>query len=118
MANGHGDRLELEPTAPLAIDTIRALFTYTLALLVVVGGGLMLYLTRNEAGAADLRIMIAGFVGSALTFAFGQEIQTRTARQAATATAANAAARTAEVAAQNSGVGSPAPTTPRVHDDG
>ncbi len=76
---------------PLSIDTIRALFTYTLAILVVVGGGALLFATRGDASADDLRVMVAGFIGSALTFAFGSEVQTRTARQAAAATAASTA---------------------------
>jgi hypothetical protein len=88
-----------------SIDTIRAVFTYTLALVVVVGGGLMLYATRLEQGSDAVQLAIVGFIGGALTFAFGQEVQSRTARQAATATAASAASKVAEVAAANSGVG-------------
>jgi hypothetical protein len=69
------------------VDTIRALFTYLIATIVVVGGGALLYVAR-DATAGDLRVVIAGFMGSALTFVFGQEVQTRTARQAASQTAA------------------------------
>jgi hypothetical protein len=70
----------------MAIDTIRAIFTYLLALVVVIGGFVIIYATRSDAGATDTRLMIAGFIGSALTFAFSTEVQTRTSRQQAAAT--------------------------------
>ena len=69
-------------------DTIRAVAAYVIALVVVVGGFLFLY---NTTETAD-KVVVAGFVGSALTFVFGSEVQTRTARQAATQTAASIAA--------------------------
>jgi len=75
----------------MQIDTIRALFTYTLALVVVIGGFGMIFATRGEVGASEVRLLIAGFIGSALTFAFSTEVQTRTARQAAASTAAASA---------------------------
>jgi class 3 adenylate cyclase len=80
-------------------DTIRALFTYLIALVVVVGGGAVLFFSRAESTSSDLRVVVAGFIGSALTFVFGQEVQTRTARQAASQTAA------ATVTATNGGSG-------------
>lgn len=70
----------------VGIDTLRAIFTYTLALVVVIGGFGIIFATRSDAGATDTRLMIAGFIGSALTFAFNTEVQTRTARQSAAAT--------------------------------
>lgn len=79
-------------------DTIRAVFTYAIALIVVVGGGSMLYLLRGDVSATDLRTVVAGFIGSALTFAFGAEVATRTARQSAASTAAGTAAAVATVA--------------------
>ena len=74
------------------VDTVRAAFTYAIAFVVVVGGGTILYLSRAETASSDLRVVVAGFIGSALTFVFGSEVQTRTARQAAAATAAVVAA--------------------------
>lgn len=74
------------------IDTIRAVFTYIMAMMIVVGGGLMIFLTRNESAASDLRVIIAGFMGAAIAFTFGQETQTRTARQTNTAQQAGAIA--------------------------
>jgi hypothetical protein len=70
------------------VDTIRAIFTYLIATLVVAGGGAELFLLRGEAASSDLRTVVAGFIGSALTFVFSQEVATRTARQAAASTAA------------------------------
>lgn len=70
------------------VDTVRALFTYLIATLVVAGGGAMLFFARADPAAVDLQVVVAGFIGSALTFVFGSEVQTRTARQAATQTAA------------------------------
>jgi hypothetical protein len=70
------------------IDTIKALFTYFTALTIVVGGGLILYLTRGEANAQNLQLIVSGFMGAALQFLFNRETQTQTARQSAAATAA------------------------------
>ena len=62
------------------VDTIRAVATYLIAFTVVVGGGLILFETRHDP-ASDLAVIVAGFIGSALTFVFSSEVQTRTARQ-------------------------------------
>jgi hypothetical protein len=70
------------------VDTIRAVATYLIAFVTVVGGGAIIYVSRGDPNATDTVAITAGFVGSALTFVFGQEVQTRTARQAATQTAA------------------------------
>lgn len=63
------------------IDTIRAVFTYSIALVIVVGGGWILYETRTDPSVGDFRAVVAGFIGAAVTFSFQQETQTRTARQ-------------------------------------
>jgi hypothetical protein len=72
-----------------AVDMIRAVATYVIAFIVVIGGGMVIYISRGDAASADTVAIMAGFVGSALTFVFGQEVQTRTARQAAAQTAAS-----------------------------
>jgi hypothetical protein len=72
------------------VDTIRAIFTYAIAFVVVVGGGAVIYLTRNDPQSSDTVAIVAGFVGSALTFVFGSEVQTRTARQSQTSSMAGA----------------------------
>lgn len=70
------------------VDTIKALATYLIALVIVVGGFLVLYLTRSDIAASDTRVIIAGFMGSAITFVFTRETQTQTGRQTAAATVA------------------------------
>jgi hypothetical protein len=77
------------------IDTIKALFTYTTALVVVVGGGVSIFISRADPAASDTIAIMAGFVGMALTFLFNSEVQTRTARQSASATLAAGAANAA-----------------------
>lgn len=67
------------------VDTIRAVATYVIAAIVVIGGFVIL---RDPSVDAADHVVIAGFVGSALTFVFSSEVQTRTARQAAASTAA------------------------------
>ena len=72
----------------MRVDTVRAVFTYLIALVTVLGGGAVIFVSRNDAGATDTVAIIAGFVGSALTFAFSAEVQSRTAKQAAASTLA------------------------------
>lgn len=74
------------------IDTIRALFAYTIALVIVIGGGAMLLITYQDPSATDLIAIVAGFVGAAVTFVFQQETSTRTARQSTAAHTAGAVA--------------------------
>lgn len=71
------------------VDAIRAIATYVIALLVVVGGGTAIYQSRADPAAADTVAIFAGFVGSALTFVFGQEVQRRTAKDSRDAAAPN-----------------------------
>lgn len=85
------------------VDTIRAVATYIIAFTVVLGGGAVIYVSRADPSATDTVAIMAGFVGSALTFVFGQEVQTRTARQSAAATYA------ASVAPVNGNGGTPHP---------
>lgn len=60
-------------------DTIKLVAVYATAIVVIVGGGLMLFASRNE-GNTDFALMMAGFIGSAITFMFGQESATRAVR--------------------------------------
>ena len=62
-------------------DTIRMTFTYLIALVCVVGGGVFLFATRAEPDSQGTSLVIAGFIGAAVTFVFGQEGATRAARQ-------------------------------------
>ena len=67
------------------VDTIRAIFTYAIATIVVGGGMFVIYATRSEPSSSDTIAIIAGFVGAALSFVFSTEVQTRTARQTSSA---------------------------------
>ena len=67
------------------IDMIKALYTYSVAAIVIVGGGAALVFVPL---ADNTALVMAGFIGSAMTFLFGLETATRTARQSAAATAA------------------------------
>lgn len=69
------------------MDTIKALFTYAIAFVIVVGGGYVLLVTGGNADFSDTRVVVAGFMGTALAFVFGRETQTQTARQVNTANA-------------------------------
>lgn len=90
----------------MQIDTLRALFTYTAALIVLIGGGILLYATPDP----DLRVMVGGFMGASIQFLFAQEVATRTARQSATATLA---ANTASSNGNGSYVATPPPDDPK-----
>lgn len=72
----------------MSVDTIRAIFTYLTALIVVLGGGIILYASRADPSTSDTRVAIGTFIGAALTFLFSSEVQTRTARQSAASTLA------------------------------
>ncbi len=65
-------------------DTVKLLFTYLIAVLVIAGGGAMLYFTDDQ----QLQLVLSGFIGSAITFVFSQE----TAKQATRAAQSSSAA--------------------------
>lgn len=86
------------------IDTIKAVFTYITASATALGGMVAIFLTRSDPSASDTRVVLAGFVGGAFAFLFGQEVATRTARQAQASTQA-AADVTAKIANATNGNG-------------
>ncbi len=67
-------------------DTIKLLFTYLIALVVIIGGGLMLYFTPDD----NLQLVVAGFIGSAITFVFSQESAKQATRAAQSSSASGA----------------------------
>ena len=78
-------------------DRIRLVFTYSIAALVILGGLVIIYWTRLDPPSADvqgLRLLLSGFVGSALTFVFGRESASSSAYQSERAYAAGLAAPT------------------------
>ena len=83
-------------------DTIKLIVTYGTAVIVIVGGGLMLWGSRLEE-ATDFALVLAGFIGAAVNFLFGQESATRATRAAQrTAAAATTAAAESTAAATES----------------
>jgi hypothetical protein len=57
-------------------DTVRMVFTYSIAAVIVVGGGAIIWLSDKQ---IDPTISLA--IGAAIAFVFGQETGTRAARQ-------------------------------------
>lgn len=65
-------------------DTIKQIYTYTIATIIIAGGLAILFLIRldpPESNAQNLSLVIAGFIGAAMQFVFNRETQTSTARQ-------------------------------------
>ena len=60
-------------------DQIKLWFTYVLATVVIVGGGVMLFVSRNESNS-DFQLLVAGFIGGAIGFVFNAESSTRAVR--------------------------------------
>lgn len=60
-------------------DTVKLVVVYLTAVVVIVGGATMLFVSRNE-NNSDFALVIAGFVGAAIQFLFGQESATRAVR--------------------------------------
>jgi class 3 adenylate cyclase len=71
-------------------DTIKLVFTYAIAAFIVVGGLVFLFVTRTDTGADSTRLLVGGFMGSAITFVFGQE-SAKAATRAAQISAASGA---------------------------
>jgi lipoprotein signal peptidase len=65
----------------MAADEIKLWFTYGLATVIIIGGGVMLFVSRNEANT-DFALLIAGFIGGAVGFIFNRESATQATRAA------------------------------------
>ncbi len=77
-------------------DNIKLLFTYLIALLVILGGGLMLYAIRldpPDSNSANISLLLAGFIGAAITFTFGRETATQATRASQSSNAAGVASQ-------------------------
>ena len=79
----------------MSADTLKLIFSYTTAVLVILGGGAFLFATRGDPTAESTRLAIVGFMGSAITFVFTSEVATRATRAAQSAIATGAATATA-----------------------
>jgi hypothetical protein len=80
----------------MGIDTIKVAFTYGIAAMLVIGGLLFLFLSRNDppgGQSSSMVPLVAGFIGAAIQFVFNRETQTSTARQVERATAAGASSQ-------------------------
>lgn len=64
----------------MSTDSLKLWFTYGTVVIVVVGGGVMIVLYGTTMDKLVVGAII-GFIGMALNFVFGAEVQTRTARQ-------------------------------------
>lgn len=62
-------------------DDIKLWFSYGLAAVIIIGGGAMLFVSRNEANS-DFSLLIAGFIGAAVSFVFNRESATQATRAA------------------------------------
>jgi dihydrofolate reductase len=95
------------------VDTVKATFTYLTAYTIIVGGGAFLYQTYADPRATEVGIIaiVSGFIGAAIQFVFGQEIQSRTAHQAAAATLAATPTTTVSAGPPASVTVAPAPAS-------
>lgn len=78
----------------MGIDTIKVLYTYTIATVLILGGLIFLYFSRNDppgGQAATLVPVVTGFIGAAVQFVFNRETQAQTAAQQSRAQTAGAA---------------------------
>lgn len=76
-------------------DNAKLIFTYVIAIIVVAGGGAMLYLIRldpADSGSGQLALALTGFMGLALGFVFNREAATSATRAAQNSTAQGYAA--------------------------
>ena len=77
-------------------DNIKLLFTYLIALIVIVGGGAAVFASRldpPESNAQNVALMFAGFIGAAISFVFGRETATQATRASQSSNAAGVASQ-------------------------
>jgi hypothetical protein len=58
----------------MSTDNIKTFFTYLTALALIVGGLAIIYFTRSEVAAAEIRLLMAGFIGAATQFLFASRV--------------------------------------------
>jgi hypothetical protein len=93
----------------MRVDTIRGFFAHFTAFTIIVGGMTIIFLSRLDPVDArgPLQLMVAGFIGAAITFLFSAEVASRATYAAASSTAAGAASMPTVVTSS----GPPAETT-------
>ena len=83
-------------------DKVKLIFTYGIAAVVIIGGGAMLYgmrLDPPDSNSQNLSLLIAGFIGSAITFVFNRESATQATRAAQSSNAQGQASITTSTGA-------------------
>ena len=68
----------------MGIDSIKVIFTYALATILVLGGLWIIYATRLDPPEADvqgLRLLMATMIGGATQYVFNRETANNSARQ-------------------------------------
>jgi len=58
----------------MSTDVLKTFFTYLTALALIIGSLAIIYLTRAEVSAAEIRLLLAGFVGAAIQFLFASRV--------------------------------------------
>lgn len=70
----------------MSADHIKTLFTYLTALVLIVGSLAIIFLTRAEVSAQEIRLLLAGFVGAATQFLFSERVASQAAQNATPST--------------------------------
>ena len=73
----------------IGIDTLKVLYTYSIATVIIAGGLIFLFLSRKDDVTTTTQTLIpvvTGFIGAAIQFVFNRETQATTAAQIAKAT--------------------------------
>lgn len=86
----------------VSTDVIRLVFTYSIATLLIIGGLLILYLTRldpPESNSQNVALAVVGLMGAATQWVFAKDQAAQTARQIERSAAAGAAVGAAATAA-------------------
>lgn len=61
-------------------DNLKLVFTYTIAAVVIVGGGAAIIFVRDL--DENTKLLLAGFIGAAIQYVFNREVATQATRAA------------------------------------
>jgi hypothetical protein len=90
----------MEGDGHMKVETIKLAATYGIAVFVIAGGGLFLFIVRLDNPPNDLLTgAIIGFIGMAIQFVFNKETQSSTAMQTESAVKAGSDATATPVVA-------------------
>ena len=90
----------------MGIDQIKIIYTYSIATIVIIGGGWIVYTTRLDPPeiSQSLSLLMSGFIGAAIQFVFNRETATNAARQTERAISQGVASATAPFVSTSTGV--------------